>query len=229
MVHKTPAGELLRAMSHELRTPLNGIIGFAQLLLRDKTLNQRQVTGISAILESGDQLLVLINTLVELARAEAGAWELNPVEVSLRDWVAGVMDVVQAGAAQKGLEITSEIAPGMPESMHVDDRCLRRVLMNLLDNAVKFTERGRVVLRIDGERAGRLSFSVQDTGRGIAPARLDSIFMPFGRSPGDAPRVQEGGLGLALSREFVRLLGGELRVSSKPGSGSTFHFDIANT
>ena len=229
MVHKTPAGELLRTMSHELRTPLNGIIGFAQLLLRDKTLNQRQVTGISAILESGDQLLVLINTLVDLARAEADDMELNPVEVPLRDWLAGVMDVVQASAAKKGLEITSEIAAGMPESIHVDERCLRRVLMTLLDNAVKFTERGRVVLRIERERAGYLSFSVQDTGPGIAQSRLDSIFRPFGRSPGDAPWVKDGGLGLALSREFVRLMGGELRVSSEPGSGSTFQFDIANT
>ena len=215
-------------MSHELRTPLNGIIGFAQLLLRDKTLNERQVTGISAILEGGDQLLALINTLVDLARAEAGELQLNPVQVSLRDLIAGVMDVAQASAAKKGLEITCEIAPGMPELIQVDHRCLRQVLMNLLDNAVKFTGRGRVILRVDRQRSGHVRFSIQDTGRGIAASRLDSIFWPFGRSPGDTSRVKDGGLGLALSREFVRLMGGELRVSSEPGSGSTFQFDIAN-
>jgi signal transduction histidine kinase len=225
---KTPASDLLRTMSHELRTPLNGIIGYAQLLLRDKTLNQRQVTGIGAILESGDQLLALINTLVELARAEAGESELVPVEVSLRGLVAGVMEVARARATQKGLEITCDIAAGLPELIHVDDRCLRQVLTNLLDNAVKFTDQGRVVLRVDRERVGHLGFSVQDTGRGIALSRLDRIFRPFGRVPGEATRVKDGGLGLALSREFVRLMGGELRVSSEPGVGSTFQFDIAS-
>jgi signal transduction histidine kinase len=209
---KTPASDLLRTMSHELRTPLNGIIGYAQLLLRDKTLNQRQVTGISAILESGDQLLALINTLVDLARAEAGESELVPVEVSLRGLIAGVMEVARARARQKGLEITCDIAAGLPELIHVDIRCLRQVLTNLLDNAVRFTDEGRVVLRVDRERAGQLGFSVQDTGR----------------VPGEATRVKDGGLGLALSREFVRLMGGELRVSSEPGVGSTFQFDIAS-
>jgi signal transduction histidine kinase len=205
---KTPAGDLLRTMSHELRTPLNGIIGYAQLLLRDKTLNQRQVTGIGAILESGDQLLALINTLMDFARAQAGELELIPVEISLRGLVAGVMEVARVRATQKGLEVTCDIAAGLPELIHVDDRCLRQVLTNLLDNAVKFTDQGRVVLRVDRERVGHLVFSVQ--------------------VPGEATRVKDGGLGLALSREFVRLMGGELRVSSEPGAGSTFRFDIAS-
>jgi signal transduction histidine kinase len=226
MVSSTPAGDLLRTMSHELRTPLNGIIGYAQLLLRDKTLSPRQITGIDAILESGDQLLALINNLVDLARAEAGEVQIIMGEVSLRGLVAGVVGAVQAGATRKGLEVTFEVAPEMPQQVRVDDRRLRQVLLNLLENAVKFTEQGRVALLVAQECPGMLSFSVQDTGRGIAEARLDTIFRPFGRVPGDAARVKDGGLGLALCRELVRLMGGELRVSSELGAGSTFQFAI---
>jgi len=226
MVRSTPAGDLLRTMSHELRTPLNGIIGYAQLLLRDKTLSPPQVTGVGAILESGDQLLALINNLVDLARVEAGEVEITMAEVSLRGLVAGMMDAVRARATQKGLEVSSEVAPEMPQAVRVDDRRLRQVLQSLLENAVKFTEHGRVALQVAQERPGRLSFSVQDTGRGIAASRLDSIFRPFGRVPGDATRVKDGGLGLALCRELVRLMGGELRVSSELGVGSTFQFAI---
>jgi len=226
MVRSTPAGDLLRTLSHELRTPLNGIIGYAQLLLRDKTLNPRQVTGISAILESGDQLLALINNLVDLARAEAGEAEIIMAEVSLRGLVVGVVDAVRARATQKGLEVRSEVAPEMPQEIRVDDRRLRQVLLNLLENAVKFTEHGRVVLQVAQERRGNLSFSIQDTGRGIAASRLDNIFRPFGRVPGDTTRAKDGGLGLALCRELVRLMGGELLVSSELGVGTTFRFSI---
>jgi signal transduction histidine kinase len=226
MERSTPAGDLLRTMSHELRTPLNGIIGYAQLLLRDKTLSPRQATSIGAILESGDQLLALINNLVDLARAEAGEVEIILAEASLRGLVAGVVDAVRARATQKGLEVGSEVPPEMPLEVRVDARRLTQVLQNLLVNAVKFTEHGRVVLQVAQEGPGRLSFSVQDTGRGIAASRLDTIFRPFGRVPGDATRVKDGGLGLALCRELVRLMGGELRVSSELGVGSTFQFAI---
>ena len=226
MADSAPAGDLLRIMSHELRTPLNGIIGFAQLLLRDKTLNPQQLTGLGAILESGDQLLALINNLVDLARAEAGDAQIIMAEVSLRSLVAGVVDVVRARATQKGLDVGIEVAPEIPQEVRVDDRRLSQVLLNLLENAIKFTEHGRVVLRVAQERPGRLSFSVQDTGRGIAASRLDHIFRPFGRVPGDVTWVKDGGLGLALCRQFVRLMGGELRVSSELGVGSTFQFVI---
>jgi signal transduction histidine kinase len=226
MERSTPAGDLLRTLSHELRTPLNGIIGHAQLLLRDKTLSARQAASIGAILQSGDQLLALINNLVDLARAEAGEAQIILAEVSLRGLVAGVVDAVRARATQKGLEIGSEVAPEAPREVRVDERRLTQVLLNLLENAVKFTEHGRVVLQVGQERPGRLSFSVQDTGRGIAASRLDAIFRPFGRVPGDATRVKDGGLGLALCREFVRLMGGELRVSSELGVGSTFQFAV---
>jgi signal transduction histidine kinase len=226
MMRNTPAGDLLRTVSHELRSPLNGIIGYAQLLLRDETLNVRQKSGITAILESGDRLLALINDLVDLARAEAGTASISRVDVSLGGLVAGVMDVVRARAAQKGLDVDCVMASGIPDVVHVDDRRLRQVLLNILDNAVKFTDQGRVALRITQGNGGRLSFSVQDTGRGIDSSRLSSIFLPFGRPVGEATRVKDGGLGLALSRELVRLMGGDIHASSEPGVGSTFQFDV---
>jgi PAS domain S-box-containing protein len=218
--------EFLAQMSHELRTPLNGILGYAQLLLRDKTLGARQVKAIVVIQESGKHLLTLINDILDLARIEAGKMDLFPHDVSLPTLLRMVCQIVDVRAAQKSLAFHCDIAPDLPEVIHVDEKRLRQVLLNLLDNAIKFTDHGQVSLFVRLVSPSRLRFEVQDTGVGIAADQLEAIFEPFEQVHELQQRVKGTGLGLAISRQFVRLLGGDIQVESQPGLGSTFHFEL---
>jgi signal transduction histidine kinase/CheY-like chemotaxis protein/CHASE3 domain sensor protein len=216
----------LASMSHELRTPLNGILGYAQILLRDKTLGERQLTGLRTIQHSGEHLLTLINDVLDVAKIEAGKLELYPTDISLARFVRVIGEIVGVRAAEKSLDFVCDMAPDLPAGIRADELRLRQVLLNLLANAVKFTDRGRVCLRVSSSRPNRLRFEVQDTGIGVSEDRLEAIFQPFEQG-GEAQRRFGGtGLGLAVSRQFVRLMGGDIQVESRVGEGSSFWFEI---
>ncbi|WP_437758865.1 AAA family ATPase [Sorangium sp. So ce1389] len=221
--------EFLRNMSHELRTPLNAILGYAQILKRSPGLDDRQVTGLNTIQQSGQHLLTLINDLLDLAKIEAGKIELYPEPIPLSTFLTGVVDIIRVRAEQNGLHFTYEAAPQLPQAVLADEKRLRQVLLNLLGNAVKFTDRGRVRFGVqaisqDGATA-RLRFEVEDTGVGMAPEQLAKLFQPFGRV-GDVRRRAGTGLGLMISCQLVHLMGSEIQVESRPDEGSRFWFEV---
>ena len=220
----------LASMSHELRTPLNAILGYAQILGHYRTLNERASNGLATIRQSGEHLLMLINDILDLSRIEAGKLELYPDAVDLADFLRTLADTIGIKVEQKGLSFTLDAAGNLPAAVHVDAKRLRQVLLNLLDNAVKFTDAGGVSLRVsrplDGGGPARLRFEVEDTGIGIPPEQQQAIFKPF-EQVGDVQRRLGGtGLGLAISSQLVRRMGGELTVRSSLGRGSCFSFEI---
>jgi signal transduction histidine kinase len=217
----------LANMSHDLRTPLNGILGFAQILQWDKSLTERQLSGIAAIRQSGEHLLTLINDILDLAKIEAGKFEIAPSDVDLCKFLTTIAGIIRVKAEQKsGLRFVCEFAAELPAALHIDERRLRQVLLNLLDNAVKFTDRGEVRLRVVPAGPARLRFEVQDSGIGMSQAQLARIFQPF-EQVSDSPRRSGGtGLGLVISRELVRLLGGDIEVTSQSDGGSLFAFEL---
>ena len=216
----------LANMSHELRTPLNGILGYAQILARDPALGEQQLAGVNVIQHSGEHLLTLINDILDLAKIEAGKMELSLAGFQLAKFVQILVEIVGVKAAQKGLDFVCDMAPDLPQWIRADEKRLRQVLLNLLSNAVKFTDRGQVVLRVRSSPPDRLRFEVQDSGVGIAAHQLESIFQPFEQA-GDVQRRLGGtGLGLPISRQYVRLMGGDIQVESRLGQGSTFWFEL---
>jgi len=231
--------QFLAQMSHELRTPLNAIIGYAQLLRRDQErVSKEQLSaGLSTIHESGQHLLTLINDILDLARVEAGKMELHPAPVHLASFLRVVVDIMRVKAEEKGVVFRYELAPGLPDAVAIDETRLRQVLLNLLGNAVKFTDSGTVALRVlpvprQGTEAGkeegtaRLRFEVADSGIGMNTQQLARLFQPF-EQVADRQRREGGtGLGLAISQQLVRLMGGTIGVASEPGKGSTFSFEL---
>jgi PAS domain S-box-containing protein len=216
-------GEFLANMSHEMRTPLDGVLGYAQLLRRDRTLPVHHQEAVDAISQCGTQLLELVNDVLDLSKIEAGKVALEPVSTDLQRLVADVRKLIAEPARHKGLGLETHLGADIPGRLMLDERYLRQILINLLSNAVKFTDDGSIALVI--ERVGnRLRFEVSDTGIGIDAADMDSIFEAFGQTPAGA---KEGGtgLGLTISQRLVRAMGGELRVESEPGRGSSFWFD----
>jgi PAS domain S-box-containing protein len=218
--------EFLAQMSHELRTPLNGILGYAQILRRDKIMGERQLMGLSIIQQSGEHLLTLINDILDFAKVEAGKLELLPTDISLAQFLRVIASIINVKAEQKDLLFTVETAPDLPEGIRADEKRLRQVLLNLLANAVKFTERGQVTLRVRTVSPTRLRFEVQDTGSGIGPDQLKLLFQPFEQASDSQHRAGGTGLGLAISRQLVRLMGDDIRVESRLGQGSTFWFEL---
>jgi PAS domain S-box-containing protein len=216
----------LANMSHELRTPLNGILGYAQILGRSTTLGDRELAGVNVIKKSGEHLLSLINDVLDLAKIEAGKMELYPVDIALVRFVQTITEIVGVKAAQKELEFFCDLAPDLPQWIRADEKRLRQILLNLLSNAVKFTERGRITLRVRLAPSNRLCFEVQDTGIGIAFDQLKSIFEPFEQAGDMQRRLAGTGLGLTISRQYVRLMGGDIQVESQVGRGSTFRFEV---
>jgi signal transduction histidine kinase len=219
----------LAHMSHDLRSPLNGILGFAQLLQVDASLNDRQRTASNAIVQCGEHLLTLINDILDLAKIEAGKLEICPADVPLRKFLQAVGDIIRVRVAQKpGLALVCDVAADLPAGLHVDERRLRQVLLNLLDNAVKFTDQGQVTLRVRYLSAqSRLRVEIEDTGVGMTEEQMSHLFVPF-EQVSDLKRRSSGtGLGLVICRQFVRLMGGEVEVRSQPGQGSEFAFEIA--
>lgn len=235
--------EFLANMSHELRTPLNAILGYAQILKTAENLTERQIEGLETIKTSGQHLLNLINELLDLSKIETGHMELEQKNVHLPDFLRGIAEMIRIRAEQKKLAFVYEADPTLPEGVRVDDRKLRQILINLLGNAVKFTETGRVTLRVqrvyefpelkgsevqqlNNSETQQLRFEVEDTGVGIAADELEDIFIPFHQA-GEHRHAAEGtGLGLTISRNLVRMLGGELTVRSTPGQGSLFGFEL---
>ncbi len=221
--------EFIAQMSHELRTPLNGILGYAQILGRDKRLDERQLAGVSVIRESGEHLLALINDILDFAKIDAGKIEISSVDIQLDRFLQTIAGIIRIKADEKRLEFSCTLAPEIPAWIHADEKRLRQVLLNLLSNAVKFTEQGRVSLRVDVMSSGCLRFEVRDTGIGIEADQLGTIFQPFEQVGDQRHRHGGTGLGLPISRQFVRLMGGEIHVDSKLGQGSAFWFELEVT
>jgi signal transduction histidine kinase/DNA-binding NarL/FixJ family response regulator len=219
--------EFLANMSHELRTPLNGILGYAQILRRDPQLGERQLEGVAVIQRSGEHLLTLIDDTLDFARIEAGKLRVEIGDVLLAGLVDVLREIIGVKVEQKGLDFICEIAAGVPAGVRADERRLRQVLLNLLANAVKFTDRGRVSLVILASASGAVRFEVRDTGIGVAPNQLETIFEPFEQVGGRERWAGGTGLGLAISRQFVRAMGSEIHVESQLGQGSVFWFELA--
>ena len=231
----------LANMSHELRTPLNAILGFSQLMLRESRkaesgLTAEQQENLETIGRSGEHLLGLINDVLELSKIEAGRVALQEESFDLYRLLEGLEEMFQLRASGKGLMLIFDRAPDVPQFVCADEGKLRQVLMNLLGNAVKFTREGGVTLRVGcapspsprrGEEPGLyLHFEVEDTGSGIAPDELDAVFDPFKQTASGQLSSEGTGLGMPISRQFVRLMGGELTFSSELGVGSIFKFSI---
>ena len=209
-------------MTHELRTPLNSILGYAQILLKDEPEQGGKRGALTTIQRSGEHLMGLIDGLLDLARIEAGRLRLDPVPLPLHEFLDDVVRMVEPQALAKGLRFELETLGRVPVWVQADARRLRQILLNLLGNAVRFTDQGRITLRVDARREV-LRFEVVDTGIGIAPQDLERIFLPFERGSGGRRRADPGtGLGLTITHLLTELMGGELSVHSTLGQGSTF-------
>ena len=219
--------DFVSRMSHELRTPMNAILGFAQLLDRE-ALTPVQRDYSQRIHTAGEHLLDLIGEVLDLAKIEAGRLVLERIAFGLRQTIDEVASVALKRAQTKGLELKFEIAPELPSQVEGDPTRLRQVLINLLDNAVKFTERGEVGLRVELEPAdGALRFGVWDTGIGMAESVVQKLFKPFTQADQSTTRKYGGtGLGLAICKDLVGAMGGVLRVESRPGHGTRFWFSL---
>jgi PAS domain S-box-containing protein len=217
--------EFLANMSHELRTPLNGVIGYAQLLHRDRSLTAGQRDALDAITACGTHLLDLINDVLDLSKIEAGRMDIEATPCDLRQVAIDLRYVIDERAQRKGLLFTTNIAPDVSKQVVLDGRHVRQVLLNLLGNAVKFTPHGEIRLNIAPGDAGRLRFEVVDTGIGIEAENLSAVFQAF-RQTRSGAELGGTGLGLTISHRLVRSMGGELKVESVPGKGSRFYFDL---
>ncbi len=217
--------EFLANMSHELRTPLNSALILARLLGDNAAgnLTPEQVRYAQTIHSAGEDLLVLINDILDLSKIEAGRVEVRSEPTQLQDLVTALERTFEPSAAQKGLTFTATVAPGGPRTVTTDSQRVQQVLRNLVANAVKFTERGEVAVRVRADGPDHVAFDVRDTGIGIPNDKLEAVFEPFTQADGSTSRRYGGtGLGLSISRQLARLLGGDVTVTSTPGLGSTF-------
>ncbi|AOW98515.1 hypothetical protein BJP34_02810 [Moorena producens PAL-8-15-08-1] len=244
--------EFLANMSHELRTPLNGILGYAQILQRDaakaaskgeRNLTPKQLEGLKIIQKSGSHLLTLINDILDLSKIEAGKMALYPTEFNLPTFLEEVVGIIRMRATEKDIVLRFQQKSNLPTGVKADEKRLRQVLINLLDNAVKFTDQGNVTFNVgviedqnhnsvDQEQYSqiqhrRICFEIIDTGIGISPQQLENIFQPFEQTGDSKYRAAGTGLGLAISRQLVEFMGSQLNVKSELSKGSMFWFDVA--
>lgn len=222
--------EFLANMSHELRTPLNGILGYAQILSRSRALLEKERHGVEIIHQCGSHLLTLINDVLDLSKIEARKLDLTPKALHFPSFLQGVVEICQIRADQKKIDFVYHPAPNLPEGIIADEKRLRQVLINLIGNAIKFTDEGVVTFSVevlkDDLAAPLIQFQVADTGVGIAPEHIEKLFQVF-EQVGDRKRQAEGtGLGLAISQKIVQLMGGKIQVKSQSGVGSNFSFSI---
>jgi PAS domain S-box-containing protein len=219
----------LSTMSHEIRTPMNAILGYAQLMLRDPALGTDAKTNLQIIGRSGEHLLALINDVLDMSKIEAGRTEFNPATFNLPSLLNDLAAMFRLRAEAKALQFEMLIDGVSLPYVVTDEGKMRQVLINLLGNAIKFTKRGQVKLHVTLEQRGSrlwLSARVEDTGLGITDAEQQQLFEPFSQTKGSLNTQEGTGLGLAISRKHARLMGGDVTVTSSPGQGSIFRFDI---
>jgi PAS domain S-box-containing protein len=217
----------LANMSHELRTPLNAILGFTQLMEGDPNLTAEQRENLGITYRSGEHLLALINDVLEMSKIEAGRVMLQEKSFDLYGLLDTLEEMFRLRAEGKGLALSFERTQNVPRYVRTDEGKLRQVLMNLLGNAIKFTEQGGVALRVASAiEEQRLILELEDTGPGIAPDELEAVFEPFVQTTSGQRSLEGTGLGLSISRQFARLMGGDITVSSEPGQGSVFRFEV---
>ncbi|MBV6626532.1 MAG: MASE1 domain-containing protein [Rivularia sp. (in: Bacteria)] len=226
--------EFLANMSHELRTPLNGILGYAQVLQRSRTLNDKNQKSVSIIHQCGEHLLMLINDVLDLAKIEARKMEIHPKDAHLPSFLQSVVEISRIRAEQKDIDFIYTVDRDLPAGVQIDEKRLRQVLINLLGNAIKFTDNGAVTFKVSAIVNKSLAdvpiwkfrFEVKDTGVGMSQEQLEGIFLPF-EQVGKVEKQTEGtGLGLTISQTIVKMMGGEIQVESSLGEGSCFSFEV---
>ncbi|MEH2127132.1 CHASE2 domain-containing protein [Nostoc sp.] len=227
--------EFLANMSHELRTPLNGILGFAQVLEGSPNMTAKNLEGVSIIYQCGSHLLMLINDILDLSKIEARKLDLVVTSVHLPSFLHGVTEICGIRAEQKGIKFNILISDRLPLAIEVDEKRLRQVLINLLGNAIKFTDSGSVIFKVElleteqessQSAIAKIRFQIEDTGIGMSPDQLEKIFLPF-EQVGEAGQRSEGtGLGLAISQRIAALMGSQIQVQSHLGEGSLFWLDL---
>jgi signal transduction histidine kinase/CheY-like chemotaxis protein/HAMP domain-containing protein len=237
-------GEFLSKISHELRTPLNIILGFTQVMLRDQNLTEENYINVQTIHRSGNHLLQLINDVLSMSKIEAGQITLKEKIFSLDNFIKTIYEMLEYKAKSKGLDLIIETGENLPQYVQADESKLRQILINLLGNAIKFTEVGRVILRIYGDensdlddgntnqtneellQQNKLYFEIEDTGIGISAEEIDNLFTPFIQTKSGRDAMEGTGLGLAISQNFVQAMGGNINVKSTYKEGSIFAFKI---
>lgn len=225
--------EFLANVSHELRTPLNGILGYTAILKQDIDLNRPQRDGLNIIEQNGQHLLTLITDILDMSKIEARKMELDPDDFHLPNLLTSIVEIYRLQALQKSIDFRYEALTPLPTGVYGDQRRLRQILINLLDNAIKFTNKGYVAFRISRPQANSqtnlgqiIRFEVEDTGIGLPADEIDKIFLPF-EQVGDARRRSQGtGLGLAISHRLAQLMGSKLEIVSRLGQGTKFWFDL---
>ncbi|UKO96575.1 CHASE2 domain-containing protein [Nostoc sp. UHCC 0870] len=222
--------EFLANMSHELRTPLNGILGYAQILERSESIAPTTLEGINIIHQCGSHLLTLINDILDLSKIEARKLELHSTDFDFSYFLTGVVEMCRIRAQQKGISFVYQPDTNLPQAINADEKRLRQIIINLLGNAIKFTETGGVTFTIQvleaGDNFNKIRFLVEDTGVGMTPEQLTKIFLPF-EQVGDKNKQAEGtGLGLAISCRIADLMGSQIQVDSILGTGSKFWLDL---